>query len=151
MGTRSLTRFIEDGKVIAALYGQSDGYVSGHGRDLANILRDGRMVNGYRLDGKEFNGVGCLAAQVVSGLKDGVGQYYLCRVDALDEEYSYDLEVRTVKGQRGWSSVDPEIQVTVRGYDGEELFKGTHNEFVQWAFLEEIDEDDLEEDLEEGQ
>lgn len=146
MGTRSLTRFMEDGKVIAALYGQYDGYVTGHGRDLARVLSGHRMVNGLR-GGSEpvFNGVGCLAAQVTAALKDGPGGYYLYSPDREDEEYTYDLEVRTTPGRFGLDP-EPEIQVSVRAY-GDTVFTGPHSEFVQWAFLEESEDD---EDLEEN-
>lgn len=132
--------------MITALYGQYDGYISGHGRDLANILRGGRVVNGYRNDGKEFNGVGCLAAQIVSALKDGVGGYYIYPSDAEDEGYTYDLEVRKAKAQTQFLyELEPEIQVSVREY-GKTVFTGPHTDFVQWAFLEETeDEEDLEE------
>lgn len=146
MGTRSLTRFIEDGKPIVCLYGQYDGYITGHGRELANVLRDGRMVNGLR-GGTEkvFNGAGCLAAQVTAAFKDGPGGHYLYSPDSEDEEYTYDLEVRMTPGRFGPEPL-PEIQVSVRAY-GDTLFTGPHSEFVQWAFLEESDD---EEDTEEN-
>ena len=76
MGTRSLTTFIETyteretGKKIknevVTMYRQYDGYPTGHGIELAEFLADGKVVNGFGMDKtKQFNGIGCLAAQVV--------------------------------------------------------------------------------------
>ena len=101
MGTRSLTKFIEtykeaDGKVknnkIAAVYRQFDGYPSCHGLQLAEFLNSGTLVNGIGMDaGKVFNGVGCMAAQMVQEFKEGVGGIYLRNpsVKAHWEDYEY--------------------------------------------------------------
>jgi hypothetical protein len=103
MGTRSLTTFIETyterdtGKKkkneVVTMYRQYDGYPSGHGKELAEFLADGKVVNGYGLDGgKQFNGIGCLAAQVVAHFKDGVGGFYLQRGNKdSGEEYRYHV------------------------------------------------------------
>ena len=103
MGTRSLTTFIETyterdtGKKkkneVVTMYRQYDGYPSGHGKELAEFLSDGKVVNGYGLDdGKQFNGMGCLAAQVVAHFKDGVGGFYLQRSNKNSgEEYRYHV------------------------------------------------------------
>ena len=37
MGTRSLTHIIEDKETLTTIYRQFDGYMSGHGSDLANF------------------------------------------------------------------------------------------------------------------
>jgi len=103
MGTRSLTVFFETytesntGKKrkneIVTMYRQYDGYPSGHGKELAEFLADGKVVNGFGLDGgKQFNGIGCLAAQVVAHFKDGVGGFYLQRGNKNSgEEYRYHV------------------------------------------------------------
>jgi hypothetical protein len=103
MGTRSLTVFFETyterdtGKKrkneIVTMYRQYDGYPSGHGKELAEFLADGKVVNGFGLDGgKQFNGMGCLAAQVVAHFKDGVGGFYLQRGNKNSgEEYRYHV------------------------------------------------------------
>jgi hypothetical protein len=75
MGTRSLT-IVKDGegkKDLLTIYRQFDGYLSGHGKDLKNFLASRVLVNGLgRHDEKiEANGMGCLAAQLVSILKTG--------------------------------------------------------------------------------
>ena len=79
MGTRSLT-FVYEGKTpVVCMYRQFDGYPSGHGRELADFLFDGKLVNGisFGAKGKIFNGMGCLAAQMVAAFKEDAGGIYL--------------------------------------------------------------------------
>ena len=82
MGTRCLT-FVYDGDLteqpIINLYRQYDGYPEGHGAELARFLSRGRLINGLRGGDNEnfFNGMGCLAAQLVAHFKEGAGQFYL--------------------------------------------------------------------------
>jgi len=93
MGTRSLTRIIprQDGlsfneghkqieMAYVNMYRHLDGYPEGHGLDLAEFLKDIKIVNGIPLDkesGNQANGSGCLAAQMVKYFKDEVGDIYL--------------------------------------------------------------------------
>ena len=76
MGTRCLT-VIKDynDKEIVVMYRQYDGYIDVHGHELANFCKDIKIVNGYGSDTKNIaNGMGCLAAQIVSHFKkDEVG------------------------------------------------------------------------------
>ncbi len=95
MGTRSLTIIKdEDGQDIICLYRQFDGYPSGHGKELADFLKSGKLVNGLPLEPKMrmFNGMGCLAAQVVAHFKgEDAGGFYLYPPDTrnVGEEYVY--------------------------------------------------------------
>jgi hypothetical protein len=105
MGTRSLTTFIstwkdeKTGKVknekIVTMYRQFDGYPSGHGRELAEFIGQGKMVNGIGANEPQlvFNGIGCLAAQVVANFKKGAGGIYLHRGGAKNcwEEWHYEV------------------------------------------------------------
>jgi hypothetical protein len=103
MGTRSLTKFIETykddkGKVkkqtLTTVYRQMDGYPSGMGNDLAKFLSKGKLVNGIGGDqGLVFNGMGCLAAQVIKELKDGPGNIYIypAKAAGCGEEYTYEV------------------------------------------------------------
>ena len=103
MGTRSMTTFIEkykddkgkkrDNKVVT-IYKQYDGYPSGFGLDLSTFLSKGKVVNGIGMDDEfVFNGMGCLAAQVVSEFKEGPGGIYLYRGGTKDcgEAYMYEI------------------------------------------------------------
>lgn len=81
MGTRSIIRFEEEGKHIVDIYRQFDGYPEGRGKDLAEFLAGGQIVNGIGSDakfGKIFNGMGDLAAQWINHEKDyQVGNVYV--------------------------------------------------------------------------
>lgn len=105
MGTRSLTTFIstwkdeETKKVknekIVTMYRQFDGYPTGHGKELAEFLVQGKLVNGIGSNEPQlvFNGMGCLTAQVVANFKDGPGNIYLHRGGTTGcwEEYRYEV------------------------------------------------------------
>ncbi len=77
MGTRSTTTILdEEGKPLLRIYQQYDGYIEGGvGENLIRILEGRRVVQGYTREDKEyrnFNGMSCLAAQIVADLKDGL-------------------------------------------------------------------------------
>jgi hypothetical protein len=139
MGTRSTTIFIEKNnpkegskkpqlKKICKFYRQYDGYPEGNGMEIATFLADGELVNGFGGNTKQFNGVGCLAAQVIDHLKDGVGNIYMIPVTDGGEEYNY-----TITGLSPWynnTKNEPPITIKVTGYDGE-IFEGTPKEFIE--------------------
>lgn len=107
MGTRSLTRVIEvwnddnnkqKKEKLVTMYRQYDGYPSGHGQELADFLKAGKVVNGLGMPSpqKVFNGAGCLAAQMVSHFKGhSAGGFYIYSNSAKDvgEEYEYHVLV----------------------------------------------------------
>jgi hypothetical protein len=53
--------------------------MEGHGLELAQFLTRGQLVNGLggKDNGTVFNGMGCLAAQMVAHFKKEAGQFYL--------------------------------------------------------------------------
>tara|TARA_R100001082_G_scaffold111186_1_gene93937 strand:+ start:157 stop:603 length:447 start_codon:yes stop_codon:yes gene_type:complete len=110
MGTRSLTRIIprQDGLSFAEghekgelawvnMYRHNGGDPRGHGLDLAEFLKDFKIINGIGYSAKlgiHANGEGCLAAQMVAHFKDSVGDIYLYPIDnegAGDEDYIYTI------------------------------------------------------------
>ena len=135
MGTRSLTRFItqhDDEKfVITCVYRQYDGYPQGHGKELADFLNSGVMVNGFgQSEQKQFNGIGCLAAQFIAEFKKGVGGIYIHQPDSNDcgEEYVYEV---IYKYPKGFGKVD-ENSLTMSCYDvykKQTIFEGNPKEF----------------------
>lgn len=104
MGTRSLTTFIDEftGKEIVVLYGQMDGYPSGHGRELFRVFGNHRIGNGIPLGSRgdmDFaNGMSCFSAQVVAHFKEDVGCFYLypAGTRGLGEEYIYTFYLKDV-------------------------------------------------------
>lgn len=137
MGTRSITRVQENGKTLVAVYRQSDGYLREHGKDLANFLEGRRIVNGIRLGTEKevFNGPGCLAANLISFLKSEefgqAGQFYVYPPDAENEEYSYNINIKTREGGIWGIAYDELPDVTVFAY-GETLFSGSSKEFFEF-------------------
>lgn len=85
MGTRSLTAFINKGRKsveICNLYRQYDGFTTSHGLQLARFINDAK-----------YNGISCLAAQVVAHFKKEIGNFYLEAPGERDmgEEYIYEV------------------------------------------------------------
>ena len=126
MGTRSLTYVYDYGKPVVCMYRQFDGYPSGHGQELAEFLFDGKLVNGIPsgAKGKLFNGMGCLAAQMVAAFKDGVGGFYLYHTDLNQDswqEYEYHVFEDKVIVYSGCSK------------DNNILFSGSWSEFAEFC------------------
>ncbi len=121
MATRSLTRVIkrQDGlsfaeghmhpnKACVNMYRHYDGYPKGHGIELAEFLREFRVVNGLGSKGetKIANGYGCLAAQIVAHFKTIPGQIYLYECnDDQDSWQNYTYTVYPKDGEPTWISI----------------------------------------------
>ena len=147
MATRSLTIMKADGKEIAVLYRQYDGYPTGMGKDIVDCLRDKVVVNGYSSN-DHVNGGEDMAIQLISYLKlkdvqesnareslfpqgsgphveKGVntpGQYYLYPAGTRDcaEEYIYDVDASHDTGK-----------INLKVYHGDMLtFEGNLNDYV---------------------
>lgn len=150
MGTRSLTHFIERYKEqpkdkrkkaivkdteIVVMYRQYDGYPSGHGTDLAEFLSKGRLVNGISAVEPErvFNGMSCLAAQVVANFKQGAGGIYLHAAGTKDCWQNYDYYVIGNEETK---------ELTLKCMNGSKvIFEGTPKEFIeQLAEIEKVDD-----------
>lgn len=132
MGTRSLTYFYSkdtDENPFTCFYRQFDGYPSGHGADLAGILVSGTKVNGIPVGGKParyFNGMGCLAAQVIDDLKDGAGNIYIEPAELnmnCGEEYRYHIFPN---------------KVIIQDYYRMNIFEGSWKEFYNFCASKEI-------------
>lgn len=141
MGTRSLTYiFNENGEPLVCMYRQFDGYPSGHGADLAHFLNSGRIVNGLGADDEYvFNGMGCLAAQMVAHFKNGPGGFYLYPTNDLNQdvwqEWEYHVYENRVVVYDGAYSAD----VTGVAFDGSwkdfAKFCNCENETVHKPFV----------------
>jgi hypothetical protein len=138
MGTRSTYRIISQYKneadeiqesPLALIYFQYDGYPSGHPSETAEWLASGKVVNGYgNTDTLQFNGAGCLAAQMIAKYKQGVGGVYLHDMATRGnswEDYLYDIIVKE----------DNSIEFVCYENNDEplEIFRGAPSEFVEYA------------------
>ena len=103
MGTRSLTYvYNKNHNKLCCMYRQYDGYPSDHGAELAEFLAPITIVNGISIDTptKAANGMGCLAAQLITHFKEGIGGIYLEPLTrGLDcgQEYEYHIFKNTIK------------------------------------------------------
>ena len=143
MGTRSLTFVYEESKgkekpeAIINMYRQFDGYPSGHGQELAEFLSGGQVVNGLRFgeEGKFFNGMGCLAAQLVANFKTESGNFYLYPVSAEDCGQDYEYHVYNVDGELKIKVMDCGFNVFGMTQDEtyKPLFEGSLEEFTEFC------------------
>jgi hypothetical protein len=108
------------------MYRQYDGYLSGHGIELATFLHGMRIVNGLGIERKHIaNGAGCLAAQIVAHFKTAPGDVYIESIPNSPEDLEEVDYVYNVMVDSG------EITVTVVG--GEIGFSGTVPEFFEYC------------------
>jgi len=126
MGTRCLTYVYDNRTPVVCMYRQFDGYPSGHGKDLADFLFDGKLVNGIPFGSKEklFNGMGCLAAQMVAAFKEDTGGFYLLSTDKDHDswqEYEYHVYEDKVIVYSGY------------GKENNIIFSGSWTDFAEFC------------------
>ncbi len=119
MGTRSLTHIYdywsEEKSILVTIYRQFDGYPTGHGAELKNILQGMTIVNGIRGGEKRkiANGMGCMAAQLIKSLKTDIGGIYIATPGAFDvgEEYAYHLAAAPKGEMTNKPRLDQELNI----------------------------------------
>lgn len=123
MGTRSTVKFYSDydqKEPILSVYQQYDGYIDGVGHDLAEWLKDKKVINGIRSgqtsEAGFANGMGCLAAQYVAAKKEGIGGFYITGSND-SQEYNYSVRL-----------IDEKIIIEV-----DDIFKGTPEELLNFV------------------
>jgi hypothetical protein len=126
MGTRSLTYVYDGTEPVVCMYRQFDGYPSGHGSELAEFLFNGKLTNGIPFGSKDkiFNGMGCLAAQMVAAFKEDVGGFYLLPIRKDHDswqEYEYHIYEDSVMVFSGY------------GKDNNIIFNGPWTDFAEFC------------------
>lgn len=134
MGTRSFTKIRdEDNRLICIIYRQFDSYPEGHGVDLANFLKDRRLVNGYNerdMVGPVSNGMGCLAASLVAFLK--TAEHINVSNNKIGNIYLYSMDFEDTDWLDYIYTISPtHITVFCTG-EFEPQFKGTWEEYQSW-------------------
>ena len=127
MGTRSLT-YVYDGKTpIMCMYRQFDGYLSGHGQELANFLNELTIGNGISGKPELFtfaNGMGDLAAQMIVWFKKTPGGFYIHPIE-LNQNAFQEFEYHVYENK---------VVVVSHFFDNEnpteQIFNGSWNEFL---------------------
>lgn len=126
MGTRSTVKFYSEfnqEEPILSVYQQYDGYIYGVGHELAEWLKDKKVINGISDQAMKdgyANGMGCLAAQYVAAKKESIGGFYLT---TKDDSQSYNYKVRLL---------DKKLIIEV-----DEIFKGTPEELLSFVEADE--------------
>lgn len=127
MGTRSLTIFKDGTRELCRVYRQFDGYLEGHGKELAELC-DLQLVNGYNSDkhvaGIYANGMGCLAAQVIHGLKKGIGGIYIAPAGEDNDWCDYVYVVNNIRD-------NVHIECRRCGSHEDIVFEGTPQELIE--------------------
>jgi hypothetical protein len=142
MGTRSLTKVFDGtlsmkttkaSNLLLNMYRQYDGYPLYHGNELADFLLSGVLVNGYSNNSiRQFNGMGCLALQLVTEMKDGVGGFYAYPIKlSLDAWQDYEYFVYS-NGVRVYESQYVDWNTNL-------LFSGTWEQFKVFCNTPETD------------
>ena len=133
MGTRATIKIAkrEEGvsfsekpeKTIVEIYNHYDGYPQGLGVTLADYLDGYHIVNGLgREDDKLFNGLGCMAASIITYLKDGPGNIYIEDPDKPHTWIDYDYYV--------WGDDHKDIWISI--FDGSEcIFVGKPRDLLK--------------------
>jgi len=138
MATRSLVRFAkrEEGvsfsehpeRVEVQVYKHYDGYPEGHPVDLAEFLKDFKIVNGLGMDtNRVANGLECLAAQYVAAFKNGPGDMYLENPDAQYSDLNYITYVWGDYSKGIWMSI---FKVSWSNEDDKCIFVGKPQELI---------------------
>lgn len=154
MGTRSLTYVYDSYKneqgnkvnqPIICLYRQYDGYVEGHGLELAEYLASGNIVNGLGIRDAEgvWNGMGCLAAQLVAHFKQGAGGIYLHAPNlGRDDWQEYEYHVYQ----------DKVIVYSIGSNNDNTIFDGSWADFKKfcWGNHLEMNQDTIKAELQNG-
>lgn len=134
MGTRSLTHVLDDHSeaVLVTIYRQMDGYPSGQGQDLVDLMLGRRLVNGYGVGDTEdvaSNGIGCFAATLIKALKgeSGIGGIYIVAPGSTGHDEEYVYTIRAVPGKDS-SRATGGFRLKIEA-EGQTLFEGDPAEF----------------------
>lgn len=145
MGTRCLTfvyeKYGQVQKPVCNMYRQFDGYPEGHGAELAEFLKSGRMVNGLDGVGKElqFNGMGCLAAQMIANFKESPGGFYIHPTDVTDCGQDYEYHVYQKKDELYIEVYNCGCNFFGMSGDSRDLeFKGNLKQFTEFCKVKEV-------------
>ena len=110
-------------KVMVSIYQHFDGYPEGLGVTLASYLDGKKIVNGLGGNSYDvFNGLGCLAASLIAGLKDGPGNVYIEDPEHKHGWIDYEYYV--------WGDTDKDIWISIFS-DGDCIFVGKPDKLLE--------------------
>ncbi len=121
---RSFSKTLEPSAIHTQLYKHYDGHPERLGVTLASYLDGYEIHSGMsnKHQGPLANGIGCLAAQLVSYLKNEPGNVYLQPPQDRDwEDYVYYI----------WIKESEEIMISIFNYDDECIFVGNCESLIE--------------------
>lgn len=121
---RSFSKLLAPSAIHTQIYHHWDGYPERLGVKLANYLQGYDIRNGIPNDhqGPIANGIGCLAAQLVSYLKDEPGNVYLRPPSNIDlEDYVYYI----------WIKENSRIMISIFNYDDVCIYVGDCESLIE--------------------
>jgi|21_taG_2_1085346.scaffolds.fasta_scaffold02924_6 hypothetical protein len=126
MGTRSVTYIHEmeslDEGVVCGFYRHFDGYPSGHGQDMANWLKDKKLVNGIGSDfdpSYMFNRAGAMSVKFVNHIQNVAGAEMIFERDAdVGQDCTYHIWYRNDKF---WIQIDDGNLIEAVNFNGEKI------------------------------
>jgi hypothetical protein len=121
---RSFSKTLPSTAIHTQLYKHYDGYPERLGVTLASYLKGYDISNGIPqgIQGPIANGIGCLAAQLVSYLKEEPGNVYLQPPRNIDmEDYVYYI----------WVKENEEIMISIFDQEEECIFVGDCNKLIE--------------------
>lgn len=145
MGTRNLVMVVIDGQTKVAQYGQFDGYPSGVGVGLLNILRDEKTVNDLKSNLKK--------ARFVD--EEGVDKEFIESYNKNVPEWSNQPDNRTPE-QLAWfktfiaRELSEDVLINISNFEGEEILLRNNENFAkdslfcEWAYVVDFDKNSLE-------
>lgn len=133
MGTRHLTSVIdENGDEILTMYGQWDGYPTGHGQAIKDAFGHHTLTNGLSSRDCEHlaNRMGCLAAQIVAhfkGSNTAENSFHINKPGTRDvgEEFHYILKPENIDYM---TRFDAKGRIMLEVYGGPMTFFGSPSE-----------------------
>lgn len=121
MGTHAHINILDEDDIhFTTIYCQYDGYPSGVGNDIYNILGHRKLVNGFNDERTQVNGMHDAAALLVAGMKSGIGNIYIYgpQSNSFVVDYTYNL----------WTS-GSEMFMSIYDFRGENLYNGPLADF----------------------
>ena len=121
---RSFSKTLPSTAIHTQLYKHYDGFPERLGVRLASYLKGYDITNGIisGVQGPIANGIGCLAAQLVSYIKDEPGNVYLRPPGNIDfEDYVYYI----------WVKENEEIMISIFNYEEECIHVGNCESLIE--------------------
>lgn len=121
---RSFSKTLPSSAIHTQIYKHYDGHPERLGVTLASYLKGYDILNGIPSDyqGPIANGIGCLAAQLVSYLKEEPGNVYLQPPRNINvEDYVYYV----------WVKEDSRIMISIFNYEEECIYVGDCESLIE--------------------